>query len=159
MLPIPPTSSLSQRPGSFSTPSSTYPNHRLATLLYTSLRAPHKSSTVLNQHTSAVLSTSPSTSPDDRSPYHSPAQPSSHPIGRPARSQKVHPSVHLSSYKECDVSIQLECEQMIATNEEDSGVAGLENSDWEAMRTEHGRCYGTMPNSLQTSPHSPEFEP
>ncbi|KAG0146748.1 hypothetical protein CROQUDRAFT_656915 [Cronartium quercuum f. sp. fusiforme G11] len=164
VLPIPPTSSLSLRPGPPNASSAAYPSHRLATLLYTSLRAStsDKPFSAVNQHQPVGSSTSSTTSPDDdRSPIRSPAQLSSRNRPLTHRSKGRHASVvsHNLSYRECDLSIQLECEQMLAANAEDTGQAGLESRDWEAMQIEHQRCYGFHPLSDQKSPHTPDYDP
>ncbi|KAH9812479.1 CTD kinase subunit gamma CTK3-domain-containing protein [Melampsora americana] len=165
VLPIPPTSSLSIRPGPSNKPYSSYPTHRLATLLYTSLKASASDKRLLtnekpcspaNRSHLASSSTSSTTSPeDDRSPIRSPAQFSS---SRPTTLNRPNPSLHNLSYKECDLSIQLECDQMISANVEDTGEAGLESSDWEAMKIEHQRCYGLRTSSSHTPPDSPNID-
>ncbi|MBW0514951.1 hypothetical protein O181_054666 [Austropuccinia psidii MF-1] len=49
------------------------------------------------------------------------------------------PAPHLDA----DAAISLECDQLIASNAEDTGYEGLEKSDWLAMKFENKRCYGS----------------
>ncbi|KAI9601825.1 hypothetical protein KEM48_001111 [Puccinia striiformis f. sp. tritici PST-130] len=47
---------------------------------------------------------------------------------------------------ELDLTISLECDQLINANLEDTGSAGLEDHDWNAIHFDNHRCFGLASN-------------